>query len=419
MTEASRSSTPPANAAVAGDEGPLRVDPRSFHPFLRLARLLEGVEPGRSPLPDGKPINLSIGDPQLAAPPLVAKAIAQFPGDWSRYPPFRGPESYRKAAVGWLNRRYGLPAGFIEEGRHLLPIPGSREGLFFATLAAINLGAAEGRTKVLIPAPGYHVYVGGAVAAGAEPVFVPVSRETGFLPDFSALDPDILDRTAIAFLCSPSNPEGAVADKAQWSRMIALARQHGFTLAADECYTDVYTDTPPAGVLEAAADSGSLDRVLSFQSLSKRSSAAGLRCGFVAGEQGMVDAIDAFFRYGGAGVPVPILEAGAALWDDEAHVAETRGFYQNLFTLAERKLGNRFGWTKPAGGFFLWLEVGDGEAAAKRLWQEAGIRTLPGGYLCARPLPDGNPGERFIRVALVYGPEVTEPALDRLIEVLG
>lgn len=413
MSELRQQSPSPAAAA------PSRVDPRSFHPFLRLGRLLEGLAPGRSPLPDGAPINLSVGDPQRAAPPLLAETVARFPDDWSRYPPFRGPASYRRAALGWLRRRYGLPEALLDAERHLLPIPGSREGLFFATLAAVTLGAAEGRNKVLIPAPGYHVYAGGAIAAGAEAVFVPATRASGFLPDFAALDPAILEQTAIAFLCSPSNPEGAVADREGWLRAIALARRHGFVLAADECYADVYTAEPPVGILEAAAETGSLERVLAFHSLSKRSSAAGLRCGFAAGEAGMIDAIDAFFRYGGAGVQVPVLEAGAALWDDEAHVVETRAFYRGLFEIAARKLGNRFGWTRPAGGFFLWLEVGDGEAAARKLWTEAGIRTLPGGYLCPRPLPGGNPGAAFLRVALVHGPEVTEPALDRLVEVLG
>lgn len=406
-------------SAFAETIAPQRVDPRAFQPFLRLARLLEGIEPGRSPLADGSVINLAVGDPQLAAPPLLAQTIARFPDDWSRYPPFRGPARYREAVLSWLKRRFSLPADFLDPDRHLLPIPGSREGLFFASLAAVTLGASEGRTKVLIPAPGYHVYVGGAIAAGAEPVFVPARRESGFLPDFSALDPAILDQTAIAFLCSPSNPEGAVAGKAEWKHCIELARRHGFVLAADECYADVYTGEPPCGVLEVAAETGSLDRVLSFHSLSKRSNAAGLRCGFIAGEQGMVDAIDAYFRYGGAGVPVPILQAGAALWEDEAHVVETRSFYRNLFEIAERKLGNRFGWSRPAGGFFLWLEVGDGEEAARKLWSEAGIRCLPGGYMCPLPLEGGNPGDPFLRVALIYGPEIAEPALDRLVEVLG
>src|SRR5690625_4162856 len=262
-------------SALAATAMPPRVDPRAFQPFLRLAKLLEGVQPGRSFLPDGAPVNLAVGDPQRSAPPRVAQTIAQFPDDWSRYPPFRGPLRYREASLGWLRRRFSLPEGFLNPDRHLLPIPGSREGLFFATLAAVTLGAAEGRNKVLIPAPGYHVYVGGAIAAGAEPVFVPVRRENRFLPDFDALDPEILDQAAIAFLCSPSNPEGAVAEMADWKRCIELARRHGFVLAADECYTDVYTGEPPSGVLEAAAATGSLERVLSFHSLSKRSNAAG------------------------------------------------------------------------------------------------------------------------------------------------
>jgi len=410
--------TPRPPSVFASTAVPQRADPRAFQPFLRLARLLEGVEPGPSPLPGGTPINLAVGDPQLSAPPLVAQTIAQFPDEWSRYPPFRGPERYRSASLSWLQRRFSLPQGFIDPERHLLPVPGSREGLFFASLAAVTLGAPEGRTKILIPAPGYHVYVGGAIAAGAEPVFVPVRRENGFLPDFASLDREILDQTALAFLCSPSNPEGAVADRAAWKGAIELARRHGFVLAADECYTDIYNGSPPCGVLEVAAESGSLDRVLSFHSLSKRSNAAGLRCGFIAGEEGMVDAIDAYFRYGGAGVPVPILQAGAALWEDEVHVAETRRFYRNLFDMAARKIGDRFGWSKPGGGFFLWLEVGDGEEAARRLWQEAGIRTLPGGYMCPLPLEGGNPGDPFLRVAMIHGAEITEPVLDRLLEIL-
>jgi aspartate/methionine/tyrosine aminotransferase len=420
-----------ATASQGAAAAPRRRDPRAFHPFLRLARLLEPLAPGRSPLADGAPINLAVGDPQRAAPALLAEEVARHPGDWSRYPPFRGPEVYRRACVDWLERRYDLPAGLISAETGILPLPGSREGLFFATLAALTMGAGEGRDKVLIPAPGYHVYAGAAAAAGAEPVFVPVDAAGGFLPDFAALDPDLLARTAIAFLCSPANPQGAAADRATWARSLTAARRHGFLLGADECYADIYLgETPPAGALQAAVElGGGLERLLAFHSLSKRSSAAGLRCGFVTGDPQAVDTIDALFRFGGAGCPVPLLHAGAALWRDEAHVVETRAFYRGLFDIAERRLGNRFGWHRPDGGFFLWLDVGDGEAAARRLWQEAGVRVLPGAYMCPDGSgPDGsapegggatNPGQAYIRVALVYEPAITDAALSRLVEILG
>lgn len=398
-----------------------RQDPRVYQPFMRLARLLENEQPGASPLPDGSPISLSIGDPQLPTPALLAETLAAHPDEWSSYPPFRGTEDFRNACHDWLQRRYALADGILDADRQILPLPGSREGLFFATLTAINRGAAEGRTKVLIPSPGYHVYAGSALAAGAEPVFVPARANNNFLPDYESLPAEILDRTAISFFCSPSNPEGAVASREQWRAWIELAQRHGFVLAADECYADIYTDEPPAGLLEAVQGPEGTQGLLAFHSLSKRSSAAGLRSGFVAGDAELVDGIDAFMRYGGASVPTPILHASAALWRDEAHVVETRCYYRTLFEMAEEKLWAKTGWRMPAGGFFAWLEVGDGEAFARRAWREAGLRVLPGRYLCPEEEgadPADNPGAPYIRVALVHEPAVTEKALDRLAEML-
>lgn len=395
-------------------------DPRAFQPFLQLNRLVAGTAPGNSPGPDGAPINLAPGDPMMSPPRLIAETLERYPEAWSRYPPPRGTDDFRSAALGWLRRRYGLGEGMIDPPRHMLPVPGSREGLFLCALAAISQGRDSGRRKVLIPAPAYHAYAGGAVAGDAEPVFVPARRETGFLPDYESLPPDLLDRVAIAFICSPSNPEGAAADLPRWRGLLRLARRHGFLLAADECYADTYLGDPTAGLLQAAEmEGGSLDRMVSFNSLSKRSSAAGLRCGFATGEAEAIDAIAAFAMVGGAGVPAPTLQAGAALYNDDEHAAEMRDFYRDLFALAERKLGNRFGWTKPAGGFFLWLDVGDGEAAAKRLWAEAGIRVLPGAFMCPAQFAEGNPGAGYIRAALIHPPEITAPALDRMVEILS
>jgi aspartate/methionine/tyrosine aminotransferase len=398
---------------------------QAYYPFTRLSRLLDGLAPGRSPASDGAPILLSIGEPQHQPPGFVAEEIARHAAGWSRYPPSRGTEAYREAAAAWLLRRYGLPSSAaapgatIDPARSLMALPGTREGLFFATLATVPRSGDGRPPVVLIPNPFYHVYAGAALAAGAEPVFVPAPRETGFLPDFAALDPAILERTAYCTLCTPSNPQGAAASLEELEDLIVLARRHGFVVAFDECYAELYNDLPPAGALQAAAAlGGSLDRMLVFHSLSKRSSASGLRCGFVAGEPGLIETLDEVLRVGGAGVPLPVQAAGTRLWREEDHVAENRAHYRANFAVAERVLGNRFGFRKPDGGFFLWLEVGDGEQAALELWRSAGIKVLPGAYMCAEDEAGENPGSPYIRVALVYDRDVTEAALGRISEVL-
>ena len=399
----------------------------AFHPFARLNRLLEPYEPGGSAGGEAEPLLLSIGEPKNQPPAFVAEEIAAATAEWSRYPLPRGTEAYRQACVDWLNRRYALSEDLLSQTRSVLPLPGSREGLFFALLAAVQHHQGAAPPVVLIPNPFYHVYAGAAVAVGAEPVFVPTTPESGFMPDYAALDPAVLDRAVFCYLCTPANPHGAAADLDYLGRLIELARRHDFILAADECYAEIYDAAPPPGALQAAVEGAAkgatgeaaLDRLLVFHSLSKRSSAPGLRCGFVAGPSQLIDEIDAAMRIGGAGVPHPVLAAGTRLWREEDHVEANRDYYRRNFALAERLLGDRFGFRKPDGGFFLWLDVGDGEAAAIRLWREAGVRVVPGAYMC-EPGADGrNPGQPYIRVALVYDAATTEDGLQRLVRVLA
>lgn len=388
---------------------------QSFHPFARLSRLLDSYPAG-----DDQPILLSIGEPKNQPPAFVAEEIAGAARSWSSYPPPRGSDAYRAACADWLTGRYGLPAGMIDQQRHLLPLPGSREGLFFAVVSAVQSYRGAEPPAVLLPNPFYHVYASSALAVGAEPVFVPATAANGFMPDYQSLDPALLDRAVFCFLNSPANPQGAAAGPDYLAALLTLARRHDFVVGFDECYAEIYDSTPPAGALQAAAMlGGALDHLLVFHSLSKRSSAPGLRCGFVAGDAPLIDGLDLALRVGGAGVSLPILAAGTRLWRDEAHVEANRDYYRRNFALAERILGNRFGFRKPDGGFFLWLDVGDGEAAALKLWREAGVRVLPGAYM-AEPGPDGiNPGARYIRVALVYDAGVTEEGLNRIVQVLG
>jgi len=411
----------------------------AFHPFARLGALLDGIPAGRPGIAVGgrdpaAPVLLQIGEPQNRPPAFVAEELTRAAAGWGRYPPSRGTADYRTACADWLTRRYALPAGMIDPETMILPLPGTREGLFFAALAATPGNGVVPPTEngvrpaILLPNPFYHVYAGATLAAGAEPVFVDAGPETGFLPDFAGAPAPDLARTALAYYCTPSNPQGVAAGPAQLEAVLRLARRYDFVAAFDECYAEIYRDTPPVGALQAAtALGGGLDNLLAFHSLSKRSSAPGLRCGFVAGAPALIDRLDAVLRVGGAGVPLPVLAAGTRLWREEAHVADNRARYRKNFAVAERVLGNRFAFRQPDGGFFLWLDVGDGEAAAQTLWRAAGIRVLPGAYMCetARtagadrgPQSAGDPGMRYIRVALVYEPELIAAALERLVEVL-
>jgi aspartate/methionine/tyrosine aminotransferase len=388
-----------------------------FHPFTRLNKLLESVQAGGG----NTPLALSVGEPQFSPPPVVAKLIQDEAPLWGKYPQAAGTEPFRQAAAGWLNRRFRLPEGMVDPARHVMPVSGTREALFHIALSAVPEAAAgDEKPVVLMPNPFYHVYAGAAAAAGAEPYFLAATDENGFMPEIAAIPDAILKRTALAYICSPSNPQGAVAPLSYLAAWLALARQHNFVLASDECYSEIYRGTPPHGALEAARDLGdSLDNLIIFHSLSKRSSGAGLRSGFVAGEARLIQRQAQLINFGGVATPYPILAAATELWQDEEHVAEYRAKYIDNFNAAQDALGDIFGEVRAEGGFFLWLDVGDGEAAAKALWAEAAIKVLPGGYMARADAAGFNPGQRYIRVALVLEPAEMTAALKRMAPVLA
>ena len=394
-----------------------RLERLADYPFARLDRLLAGLA-----LPAGmsEPIHMSIGEPRHAVPAdLVAAPLASGLESYNRYPPVRGTASLREAIAAWLRRRYGLPEGFVapHDGA-ILPLAGTREGLFMVALAAVPRRKAGAGPLAILPDPCYRPYKAGALCAGAEPFMPPCSRRSGFLPDLDALSPEVLARTAVFYLCSPSNPQGTVASGDYLRRLLALARAHDFLLVCDECYAEIYDREPPRGALEACAETGSLDRVVVFHSLSKRSGVPGLRSGFAAGDPDFLRAF-ALLRYFASASSSPgTLAAAEALWRDEAHVVENRGLYRAKIDMAERLLSGRFGFYRPPGGFFLWLEVGDGEAAAKRLFAEAGVKVLPGAYLAAERTGEPNAGGPFVRIALVDGLEATRRGLAAIARTL-
>lgn len=396
------------------------LDQLTDYPFDRLRALLRDIEP-----PSGRPaIHMQIGEPQHAPPDFIGPLLVDNMADWGRYPPPNGPEALREAIAEWLAQRYDLPAGMIDPARNIAVVSGTREALFMAALLAVPEQKAGAKPVVLMPNPFYQVYIGAAAMARAETVLLPAGPDTGFQPDFASLDPAILKRTALAYLNSPANPQGSIANLEMLETAIELARKYDFVLAIDECYSEIYTAEAPPGGLSACAkiangDANACGNVLVFHSLSKRSNVPGLRSGFVAGDPELIALLLRLRQYGGAQLPLPVMNASEALWRDEDHVEQSRALYREKFDLALEILGGAFGATRPGGAFYLWLDVGDGAAAAQRLWREAGVRVLPGEYLAQTDPGGDNPGRRFIRVALVHDIETTRDAITRIYETLG
>ena len=389
--------------------------------FEQLARLLQGTEPQSFPLGNA-PVAMTVGEPQDPPPEFLAEIIHAKGRDFGRYPPMAGTPKFRQAVAGWLARRFNLPASAIDPDKQIIPLNGSREGLFFALPPLVPESKNGGRPVVLIPNPFYVTYPAAVVAAGAEPYYVPSRAETAFLPDFRSVPKTVLERTVAAFFCSPSNPEGACATSTDWRYLFELADRYDFTVLADECYCEIYDSTPPVGALSVRyAMTGSFNRLLAFHSLSKRSSAPGLRSGFVVGSPELIGPLTRFRNTCAPQVPIPVMEASATAWSDEAHVEAMRARYRERFGIARRLLGNHRGFRIPGGAFYIWLDVGDGPAFAKALWHQTGVRVLPGAFMGVEQNPGNpasNPGFPYVRIALVHDSLTIEAALGRVAEFL-
>src|SRR6516165_1284598 len=383
-------------------------------PFARLRELLDHTPPGKPA------ISLAVGEPQHAVPSFVGPVLAAHLDEFGRYPMNKGLDGFCGAAANWLARRFPLPRP-LDPTREVLVLNGSREGLFLAAMAAVQwVGARRGRPAILMPNPFYGAYEAAALAAHCEPVYLPATAASGFLPDLAALPDELLARTVAFYLATPANPQGSVAEPQYLARLAALARRFGFLLFSDECYSEIYTQRAPGSALEVAGPQ--FDNVVVFQSLSKRSNLPGLRVGFAAGDAKFLARFLELRNVSAPQVPMPAQHVAIAAYADEAHVEENRRLYARKFDLADQIIGGRYGYSRPAGGFLLWLDVsahGGDEAVALRLWREAGLRVVPGSYL-ARDQADGsNPGASYIRAALVQDAETTAEALHRLVGLLG
>ncbi len=338
------------------------------------------------------------------------------------YPKIRGSDELRGAIAAWIGRRYALE-GQVDAMREVLPVNGSREGLFFAALPAAGRKRVTGRAAILIVNPFYQVYLAAAHATGCDPIFLNATAATGHLPDLEALErePELLARTVAFYLCSPANPQGAIADVAYIRKALALARRYDFVLFLDECYSEIYTREPPIGGLQVALETPErFKNLVVFNSLSKRSNLPGLRSGFIAGDGAFLETLAEIRNMAAPTMPGPVQHASAAAWSDEQHVLAIRQAYSAKFDVCDDLLGGRFGYARPAGGFFLWLDmghIGSAEAAALTIWQRGGVRVIPGAFLAEPDRAGINPGQSYVRVALVEDAATVRQALERVVRV--
>ncbi len=379
-----------------------RLERLQPYPFERLRTLLAGANP-----PAGlKHIPLSIGEPRHAPPALVIEALTRSLDTLGSYPLVLGIPELREAIARWLERRFMLPAAAVNHETMVLPVNGTREGLFAFAQAVVD--ASRPAPSVLMPNPFYQIYEGAALLAGAEPVYLDCTAASGYLPDLDAVPQATWSRCQLLYLCSPGNPTGAVMPLAYLRQALEISARYGFVIAADECYSEVYADESraPAGLLAAAYSMGNdrFERCVVFHSLSKRSSLPGLRSGFVAGDPDILEAFRLYRTYHGCAVPVHTQLASLAAWSDENHVIENRRLYREKFAAVLPRLQEVLEVERPDGAFYLWPRVDDDEDFARGLFEAEHVTVLPGSYL-GRGSASGNPGRGRVRISLVASPQ--------------
>lgn len=383
------------------------------YPFEKLAALLRDAVP-----PATKPhINLSIGEPKHPTPSFITEALIEHLHGLANYPTTKGLPPLRAAIAAWLTQRFGLPAGSIDAERHILPVNGTREALFAFAQCVID---PRTHPLLVMPNPFYQIYEGAALLAGATPHFLNNTAAHGFVPDYDTVPAEVWRRCQLLYLCSPDNPTGTVTDSAILQKLIALADQYDFIIAADECYSEIYLDeaTPPGGLLSAAAAMGRTDfaRCVVFHSLSKRSNVPGLRSGFVAGDADIIKQFLLYRTYHGCAMPPATQHASAAAWRDERHVRNNRALYREKFAAVLAILSPVLDVQQPTAGFYLWppTPIADTEFA-RRLYAEQNVTVLPGNFL-SRTAHGMNPGAGRVRMALVPPLEDCVAAAERIRE---
>ncbi|MDH3589178.1 MAG: succinyldiaminopimelate transaminase [Gammaproteobacteria bacterium] len=386
------------------------------YPFTRLDDLTAGLkQPASLPF-----INLSIGEPRHAAPEFVLDALTRASRDLGSYPQSAGLPIFRSACANWLERRFGIGDEIIDPESMVLPLSGTREGLFAFAQAVID---RDRNATVLMPNPFYQIYEGAALLAGAQPVYLNALPENDFLPDLDAVSVEAWERCQLLYVCTPGNPTGAVMDLNYLRRILELSDRYDFVIASDECYSEIYfdEDKPPPSLLQACLLEGrdQLQNCAVFHSLSKRSSVPGLRSGFVAGDAEIIRRFRLYRSYHGCAMPVHHQLASVAAWNDDAHVAINRSLYREKFATAGNRVCEALDYAMPTAAFYLWAAVPvDDELFASRLYSEQNVLVLPGSYL-ARNTADGNPGKGRVRISLVAARGECNEAAGRIVSMLS
>lgn len=382
------------------------------YPFEKLMQLKAGIVP-----PANKShIALSIGEPKHAPPEFVKKEILQQLDRMGSYPLSKGVGELREAIIQWLVQRFILKADSLHANKHVLPVNGTREALFAFAQAVVDRSQDA---IVMMPNPFYQIYEGAALLAGAQPYYMNTIADNGYLPDLESIDPTTWQRCQLIYICTPGNPTGAVMNCEYLQRLIALADQYDFIIASDECYSEIYFDEqqPPVGLLQAAATMGRDDyaRCIVFHSLSKRSNVPGLRSGFVAGDEKIIEQFLKYRTYHGCAMPEFVQYSSISLWQDEQHVKANRDLYREKFSRVVSTLSGTLNVTQPDAAFYLWPETPvDDETFARDLYAQQNVTVLPGSYLSRDN--DGNPGANHVRIALVASVDECIDAAQRIVE---
>jgi N-succinyldiaminopimelate aminotransferase len=392
-----------------------RLEQLHPYPFQKLRELFAGVTPN----PALPPINLSIGEPKHPTPQFIKDALVAGLDGLANYPITQGSDALRGAIAAWAQRRYGVT---LDPATEVLPVNGSREALFAFAQAAVD-STRHGRRTVVSPNPFYQIYEGAALLAGARPFFLNTLPENGFRMDWSRVPEDVWESISLVYVCSPGNPTGKVMSLDDWKVLFELSDRHGFVIAADECYSEIYfeEDKPPLGALTAAQQLGRGSRnLVVFNSLSKRSNVPGLRSGMVAGDAGAIRKFLLYRTYHGSAMSPAVQAASIAAWNDEAHVAENRRLYAAKFAAVMPLLKDVLSFDAPDAAFYLWARVpgGDDAAFARGLYETQHVTVLPGSFL-ARDAANANPGKGFIRIALVDGLDACVEAARRMVSYVG
>jgi N-succinyldiaminopimelate aminotransferase len=368
------------------------------YPFERLRALIAGVTPPTT----RSAIAMYIGEPRHPAPQFIVAALKDSLHTLGSYPLAHGLAELRRAAAGWLERRFHLPAGAVDPETMVLPVNGTREALFSFVQAVVDPAS---RPAVLMPNPFYQIYEGAALLAGAEPVYIDTVEANRYRPDLDAIPASTWQRCQVLFLCSPGNPTGAVLDRDYLAHALDLAERHDFIVASDECYSDIYLGDAPPGLLEVARATGrdAFQRCIVFHSLSKRSSVPGLRSGIVAGDPKILSRFLLYRTYHGCAVAQHTQLASVPAWNDDAHAAENRALYREKFAGVLPVLEPVMNVRRPDAAFYLWPDVGgNDETFARDLYARQNVLVLPGTYL-AREQRGSNPGRGRLRISLVPG----------------